>query len=500
MIYQIQIKSNRRTLVDINQFEILENRINFLFGESGIGKTMIARAIYGLLNPDELEIKINHQSYNNYLQNPKIENIQRNGFFVFQEPSSHLNPLMTLANQLSEGSLRGIDSEKKILHRLWQDTDDQSLKNLLAIYPKPYRPSGGEKQRILLAMAFKKIDRYLQSQTTNQQLLFIFDEPTGSLDNYYRNIFLSILFEKFKKRKFTILLITHDYSIIGEIHRHHGFLLDDIVYKELSSTSTGLRQHQFSEQSYLSWIKSITPVRNPNINDNKTLLYLKSGIDVFNRTLYISRDQKGNDICPLLIHCGEIIYLKAGSGVGKTTLAKVVMGLIKSSKFSLTVSHYTLDENTLLSFWPKEIWAKIAGMVFQHADEALNLNSRVKDAFTGLPSKKKFGIQRLLSDLKEVFDDDLDSSFLNKKIAYLSGGQKQRLNLLRTLILDTELVILDEPLNGLDFQSISKIMNILQEKQHEGKGLLLISHNEEIFEHLVPEQNIYYLHATMKSK
>ena len=50
-----------------------------------------------------------------------------------------------------------------------------------------------------------------------------------------------------------------------------------------------------------------------------------------------------------------------------------------------------------------------------------------------------------------------------------SGGQKQRLNLLRTLILDTDLIILDEPLNGLDFQSIRKIMNILQEKQQEGK-------------------------------
>ena len=81
MIYQIQIKSNRRTLVDINQFEILENRINFLFGESGIGKTMIARAIYGLLNPDELEIKINHQSYRHCCFYEFFRNIfaERNG-------------------------------------------------------------------------------------------------------------------------------------------------------------------------------------------------------------------------------------------------------------------------------------------------------------------------------------------------------------------------------------------------------------------------------------
>jgi ABC-type dipeptide/oligopeptide/nickel transport system ATPase subunit len=134
-------------------------------------------------------------------------------------------------------------------------------------------------------------------------------------------------------------------------------------------------------------------------------------------------------------------------------------------------------------------------MVFQHADEALNLNSKVKDVFKGLPGLKKISTADLLHKINLVFDDEIDSEFLNKRIAYLSGGQKQRLNLLRTLILDTDIIILDEPLNGLDFQSIQKIISILREKQQERKGLLLISHNEEIFDHLVAPESIYYLNA-----
>jgi ABC-type molybdate transport system ATPase subunit len=71
MKYKIFIKSKNRTLVDINHFELKPNHINFLFGESGIGKTLIARTIYGLLNPDDLFISINSQPYDSYLKNPE---------------------------------------------------------------------------------------------------------------------------------------------------------------------------------------------------------------------------------------------------------------------------------------------------------------------------------------------------------------------------------------------------------------------------------------------
>jgi ABC-type multidrug transport system ATPase subunit len=92
-----------------------------------------------------------------------------------------------------------------------------------------------------------------------------------------------------------------------------------------------------------------------------------------------------------------------------------------------------------------------------------------------------------------IFDDILDETFLDRPVAYLSGGQKQRLNLIRALILDTDILILDEPFNGLDFMTLQKVLGLLQERQQEGKSFLIISHNEEIIDRLVLADRVYYL-------
>lgn len=134
-------------------------------------------------------------------------------------------------------------------------------------------------------------------------------------------------------------------------------------------------------------------------------------------------------------------------------------------------------------------------MVFQHADEALNPRSTVAETFRGLPTRKRVTLKNIRQTLAELFEDEITEDFLNKEVRVLSGGQKQRLNLLRSLFLDTDIVILDEPLNGLDFESTTRVVSMLREKQQASKSILLISHNEEIFETLIPHQYTYYLRA-----
>jgi len=115
--------------------------------------------------------------------------------------------------------------------------------------------------------------------------------------------------------------------------------------------------------------------------------------------------------------------------------------------------------------------------------------------FAGLPIWRKRpapSLDRILSDL---MSEATVLSFLDKKVKQLSGGQKQRLNLVRGMCLDTTLLILDEPLNGLDFESAGKVIQMVQRKQEQGKAILLISHNEDIFDRIVPKDDIYYLHA-----
>ena len=492
----INISDGVRTLVHIDNFSFSKNKITFLFGESGIGKSMISKAIYGLLDPNTLQIKINDKDYREYLNYPITKHIKQNGFFVFQEPSSHLNPLIKIEEQLNEGSISNDLDDKNILQHLWDTDNDEILKKILDIYPRPYRPSGGEKQRVLLAMAFKKINLAQKGSNTTSSNFFIFDEPTGSLDNHLRNLFIELLLKKFVQKPFTSLFITHDYSIISQIMRKHNNLVNYVDFKELTRTdSNKVTLDYFSPEKYMNWLAQIGNRENINYKTrttNPTVLYIAQHFKVFSRDYTIYQDAEYIKPSHMIINKGDMVYLKAGSGVGKTTLAKIIMGLQKSDEFECNISKIVLNNRTKQKLWKRDIWGKKMGMVFQHADEALNLQANIKESLKGLKNKKLQG-DSLKSKLAELFEDSIDDSFLSKKVKYFSGGQKQRLNLLRTLVLDVDLIILDEPLNGLDFVSIQKILKWLKEKQDIGKSFLIISHNEEIFENLIDSNHTYYL-------
>jgi ABC-type dipeptide/oligopeptide/nickel transport system ATPase subunit len=225
------------------------------------------------------------------------------------------------------------------------------------------------------------------------------------------------------------------------------------------------------------------------------LLHVESGAEVFGYRLAISRDAHGTTPCPLQVFPGAITYLKAPSGTGKTTLVKLIMGLVQAARLNFTLDGTMITERTRRRYWQKHMWGKEMTMVFQHADEAINSRATVRQTFQGLPSRKPITTEAIRKTLRELFDMEIDDAFLHKRVVKLSGGQKQRLNLLRCLFLDTRVLILDEPLNGLDFESITRVLAMLKAKQRDGKGILLISHNEEIFDAMIPGECVYYLHS-----
>lgn len=492
--FDIQVDSNDRPLVDVRSFGLREKAITFLFGESGIGKTIISKAFYGLLDSSDLNISINGQRFEKYAESSTVKSQQKNGFFVFQEPSSHLHPLLSVGYQIREGSLGQADGERDILKHLWDNADGSDLESLLNVFPKPYRPSGGEKQRILLVMAFKKIQMFLKN-ASEDNAVFIFDEPSGSLDNGYRNRFLSYLFELFRCKPFTGLIITHDYSMISEVYHRHKDLLPQIDFEELTLENNKQVQRSFEPKTYLDWLsKQSLPVS--FTETHLPVLRIESGIRVFKRRLSFHRTPADTAEIPLSLDSGSWIYLKAPSGVGKTTIAKIIMGLLRVDQFQLSIQNTKVDETIPVSYWKKQCWGKITTMVFQHADEALNQQASVADVFHGLPIRGMKDNKILRDHLMSVFDEELDKDFLSRKVGHLSGGQKQRLNLLRGMMLNTKILILDEPLNGLDFESVTKILYRLQAKAKTGTGIIVISHNEEIFDRLIPKENVYYLKAT----
>jgi len=518
--HSIRIVRDGRMLVDVSEFSLRTGAITFLFGESGIGKSLTARSLFGLLDPGEFDVRIDGEPYLKYLERGAAEELRRDGFFVFQEPSSHLNPLMTLGSQLTEGMLGGTPATDQSLAGLWPGTVTSDLEALLCVFPKPHRPSGGEKQRVLCAMAFRKLDRREPGQTDG---LYVFDEPTGSLDNRYRDTVLTMLCDRYRRQRCTVLMITHDYSMISVVEREFPDLHPDIEFKEFVLESDGVRLQDFRPETYLTWLQEQTAARPPQtemtmkggaanaaaVRDDRpaeehvvgrgapTALQIQSGARVFERTLLIARDPEGRLESPLTLGRGKMVYLKAPSGTGKTTIAKMALGLISGTHFRARIGDQEVTEATPRRVWQHEIWGRRMTMVFQHADEALNPNATIGGALTGLPVRLDRTAQ--LQVLRNFYGEGTPESFLERKVSALSGGQKQRLNLMRGLVLGTDVVVLDEPLNGLDFKSMQRVLDLIKEQMQSGTAFLLISHNEEIFEAIVPPDQVYYLSAVRDS-
>ncbi|MBX7153206.1 ATP-binding cassette domain-containing protein [bacterium] len=484
--YDIEINSPERRLAYIRNFNIRPNAVTFLLGESGIGKTLITKALFGLLDRSGLTISINGTDYSTYAASPEVKILQRDGFFVFQEPSSHFHPLFTIGEQIREASLQETGDEREIVDHLWGSANIESLLN---VYPKPYRPSGGEKQRFLLVMAFKKIKTFLRN-TDAKEALFIFDEPTGSLDNYYRNRFLNFLFACYRQKPFTALIITHDYSTISQVQQQHTDLVSKVDFTEMSYENEQQVLKSFAPKTYTHWLLEQKAFPKASA-EAVELLYLASGVKIFDRRLSFHRLPDDTAEVPLILKAGEWIYLKAPSGVGKTTVAKIIAGLQAAESADLRIDRIPVPAVSERSKW-KQLWGRTLTMVFQHADESLNQQANVADALKGLPVQT-LTPESVWKNVQAMFGNKIERKFLKQKIAHLSGGQKQRLNLLRALLLNTKIILLDEPLNGLDFQSLSSVIEQLRQKTEAGVGQLVISHNEEIFDTLVPKENIYYL-------
>jgi ABC-type glutathione transport system ATPase component len=485
--HTIRIASSRRELVAIDGFTLEEGTLTFLFGESGIGKSLIAKALYGILGEEELDVRIDGRQYAEYLALPETRARRASSFFVFQEPSSHLNPLMTLEAQLAEGSLAGGPPTLEIARRLWEPGQEAELASLLTVYPKPHRPSGGEKQRMLIAMALKQLEKLKPGQPN----LFVFDEPTGSLDNDYRDRFLSLLFEEHRKRPFTCLLVTHDYSMIGRILRAHASRLKLVRMRELLLSAGRLAVREFHPETYTGWLTGLRPAPAGEFAQAGPLLTVEGRLTVHGLPLTISRSPEGGENVPLQVRPGRMTYLKGPSGEGKTSFAKAVMGLTPSQGLRCTLKGIRLTDTTPSSVWRDRCWGTLITMIFQHADEALNANATVAQTLEALPLRGAAArIPALIAEFYGLADP---GPFLRSMVGTLSGGQKQRLNLLRGLLLETEVIILDEPLNALDFESGTRVIDLLKQRLRQGKGILVISHNEEIFDALVDEADVYYL-------
>lgn len=164
------------------------------------------------------------------------------------------------------------------------------------------------------------------------------------------------------------------------------------------------------------------------------------------------------------IEAGQIVGLLGPNGVGKTTLMKIICGLLTSDAGTITIGGYYLEKN------PCEYLSQI-GMIIEQPALYYNMdaymNMLLQARLYGAPDKNR--IHKLLSRF------ELDNVG-KKKIKNFSLGMKQRLGIAMALYSNPKLLILDEPMNGLDPEGIMVMRDLLRDVAKEGVAVLVSSH------------------------
>ena len=169
------------------------------------------------------------------------------------------------------------------------------------------------------------------------------------------------------------------------------------------------------------------------------------------------------------MHKGEILGLAGESGSGKTTIAKVLLGLLKEKNGEI-IRNY---ENGQMVFQDPFSSLNPAMTIGRIMEEPLRIR-------TGL--SRELRIQKVKEIMKLV---DLDESHISRKPAALSGGQRQRVSIGLALMTKPDLLIADEPVSALDVtvqKQILELMNDIQEKKQ--LSILFISHDLRVMYNL----------------
>jgi cobalt/nickel transport system ATP-binding protein len=170
----------------------------------------------------------------------------------------------------------------------------------------------------------------------------------------------------------------------------------------------------------------------------------------------------------LEIRRGEFIGVLGANGSGKTTLLKVMDGLMKNFEGCVE-----LDGKAVQQLSPKEIYKKV-GLVFQNSDEQLFAPTVFEDVAFGPTNMGFTGEEVTLRVTRALKDVDMEG-YAKKSIHHLSFGEKKRICLAGLLAMGHEILLLDEPTDGLDPMGESRMMNLLMRLNKEKKITMVMA-------------------------
>ena len=480
-VTNLSLSAGSTVLLDKISFEIGKGEIFALVGESGSGKSLTSLAIMRLL-PPTVHVTggdvVLHGSSLFILPEFEMQKIRgRSVAMIFQEPMSALNPVMTVGEQVAEVIRLHLGLQKEAVKaKVISLFEEVSLGTPEEHYRRyPHQLSGGQKQRVMIAMAL-----------ACEPDLLIADEPTTALDVTIQAQVLTLLKRIRKKRRLSILFITHDMGVVSQMADRvavmkEGTLLETAERNRFFSGA----EHPYSRQ-LLNDASAMQAREKKNdmtaetlleVKDLKVYFPVKKGF--FQKTAgYI----KAVDGVTFRIPKGKTLALVGESGSGKSTIGQAILRLVDANGGKIDyrgVNIAALKEKSLKAYRSK------IQVVFQDPYSALNPRMTVGEIIREGMVSLKVGVQdktvqdkRIIALLEKV---GLPGTYRSRYPHEFSGGQRQRIGIARALAVEPELIICDEPTSALDVTVRAQVLALLKKLQEEtGVSYLFITHDLSI--------------------
>ncbi|MFY3328696.1 ABC transporter ATP-binding protein [Achromobacter xylosoxidans] len=484
------------------QLAISQRETFALVGESGCGKSMTALALLRLL-PDAGrivggQIDLDGEDLNR-LPESAMRGVRGGRIgIIFQEPSTSLNPVMRVGDQIIETlvahtPLRGAAARTRAIDWLRRVGIPEPERR---VDDYPFQFSGGQKQRVMIAIALAA-----------EPLLLIADEPTTALDVTVQAQVLDLLAGIQREIGMAVLLITHDLAVVRNV-AHHVALMRGGEIVESASAEEFFRapKHPYARQLFdaiPTFEKRGVPLsqagRAAQARDAARKRPREPGVvlDVQDLKVHypvrkgplrrVASWVKAVDGVTFTLRAGETLALLGESGCGKTTTGKALLRLIDGARISGRAMLQGQDLLTADRARLQRLRQDIQ-IVFQDPYASLDPRMRVGDILDeGLESLRRGMGARERRDraVRLVERVGLPANTLARYPHEFSGGQRQRIAIARALAVEPKVLICDEPTSALDVSVQAQILDLLRELQGElGIAYLFITHNFGVVEYL----------------
>ena len=453
-----------------------------LLGESGAGKTTLARALLGLYTPACRVVKGSVRFRGGEILHANERELQMirgaQISLINQEPELALNPVISIGEQVAE-VIRAHSAGKRRFCREEARTSLASagLGDSWIYSAYPHQLSGGQRQRAAIAQAL-----------ACKPALLVADEPTRALDNVIQAEILDLLKQWRDRFQLALVFITHNPALLSGLADrvavlHAGRIVEEGAFEQIYWRP----RHPFTKKL----LDAIPPLREETsralTNQQPPLLEVRNLCKTYTRGGWRASTRShvvALDNIHLKIPFCTTLALVGKSGSGKSTLGRCLARLEPSDSGEILWEGKNLLKLSRSELTPVR---RRIQLIFQHSATAMNPLLTAAEVVEeplrvrGGTSKKERR-QRALAAMEQV---GLSSQWANRKPLQFSGGQKQRLAIARALILKPDLLILDEALTGLDPSTQAQIADLLRTLQASfSLSYLFISHDLRMAAHL----------------